>query len=61
MIAQVAGAVIGSLVLFVIARRSPGFDLAGGLASNGYGLHSLGQFTLSACAVTKVSLHSCSL
>ena len=55
-IAQLAGAVIGSLVLFVIARGSPGFDPVGGLASNGYGFHSPGQFTLSACALTEVVL-----
>jgi aquaporin Z len=55
-IAQVAGAVIGSLVLFVIASGSPGFDPASGLASNGYGFHSPGQFTLSACALTEVVL-----
>ena len=55
-IAQVAGAGIGSLVLLVIARGSPGFNPAVGLASNGYGFHSPGQFTLSACALTEVVL-----
>jgi aquaporin Z len=55
-VAQVAGAVIASLLLFAIASGSPGFDLAGGFASNGYGVHSPGLFTLGACVLTEVIL-----
>src|SRR5438105_11766054 len=35
-VAQVAGAIIGAAVLYEIASGKPGFDIAGGLASNGY-------------------------
>lgn len=42
-IAQVAGAILGALVLYVIASGAPGFDAsASGFASNGYGAHSPG-------------------
>ncbi len=34
----------------------PGFDLAGGFASNGYGVHSPGQFSVGACALIEVVL-----
>src|SRR3954452_10039867 len=36
-VAQVIGAIIGAGVLYLIASGKPGFDLAGGFASNGYG------------------------
>src|ERR1700722_9317772 len=36
-VAQVVGAIIGAAVLYVIAKGAPGFDLAKGFASNGYG------------------------
>src|SRR6187549_3948462 len=39
-IAQVIGGVIAAALLYFIASGKPGFDLAGGLASNGYGEHS---------------------
>lgn len=45
-VAQVVGAVVGAAVLYVIARGAPGFDLAGGFASNGYGEHSPGKYPL---------------
>lgn len=45
-IAQVIGAIVGAGVLYVIARGAPGFDLAGGFASNGYGDHSPGKYSL---------------
>src|SRR5215831_10033805 len=38
-VAQLGGAILASSVLFVIASGSPGFDLAAGFASNGYGAH----------------------
>ena len=41
-VAQVAGAVAGSAILFVIASGKAGFDLSAGFASNGYGEHSPG-------------------
>jgi aquaporin Z len=43
-LAQGAGAVVASTVLFAIASGSPGFDLAQGFAANGYGEHSPGKY-----------------
>lgn len=53
-VAQVAGAVAAAGVLFVIASGQAGFDLAGGFASNGYGAHSPGGYTLMAALVCEV-------
>ena len=53
-IAQVLGAVAGAAVLYVIASGGPGFDLAGGFASNGFGEHSPGGYTLTAALVTEI-------
>jgi aquaporin Z len=41
-------------VLFVIASGGPGFDLAGGFASNGYGDHSPGGYGLASALVCEV-------
>ena len=53
-IAQVLGAAAGAFILYTIASGKAGFDLAGGLASNGYGEHSPGGYTLGAGFVTEV-------
>ena len=53
-IAQVLGAVAGAGVLFVIASGKTGFNTAAGFASNGYGAHSPGGYTLTACLVTEI-------
>jgi aquaporin Z len=53
-IAQVLGGFAGALVLYVIASGQAGFDLSGGLASNGYGAHSPGGYSLSAGFVSEV-------
>ena len=53
-VAQVAGAILAGAVLFVIASGAPGFDLAGGFASNGYGDHSPGGYTMLAALVTEI-------
>ena len=53
-IAQVLGAIAGAFILYMIASGKAGFDLAGGLASNGYGEHSPGSYTLAAGFVTEV-------
>lgn len=55
-VAQVAGAIAGAGVLLVIASGAPGFDLAGGLASNGYAEHSPGKYSLVAGLVAEVVL-----
>lgn len=53
-VAQVVGAVAGAGVLYLIASGKAGFNLAGGLASNGYAEHSPGGYSLTAGFVTEV-------
>ena len=53
-IAQLVGAIAASALLYVIASGAPGFDLAKGFASNGYGPHSPGQYGLMACFLMEV-------
>ncbi len=54
-IAQVIGGVIAGGVLYVIATGQAGFDVVGsGFASNGYGEHSPGQYSMMAALVTEV-------
>lgn len=55
-VAQVAGAVAGAGVLYVVASGRVGFDLAGGFASNGYGAHSPGGYSLEAGFVIEAVL-----
>ena len=52
--AQVVGAIIAAAVLKFIASGQPGFDIAGGLASNGYADHSPGGYNLASGFVTEV-------
>ena len=52
-VAQVLGAILGAFVLYVIASGKPGFEV-GGFASNGYGEHSPGGYTLLAALVCEV-------
>jgi len=54
-IAQVVGAIAAAAVLFVIATGKAGFEV-GGFASNGYGPHSPGGYTLAAALVAEVVL-----
>lgn len=55
-IAQVLGAVAAAAVLFVIATGSASFDVHAGFASNGYGAHSPGGYSLLAGFVAEVVL-----
>ncbi len=55
-IAQVLGGMAGAGVLCVIASGKAGFDVSGGFASNGYGAHSPGGYSLTACLVAEVVL-----
>ncbi|MEO8526660.1 MAG: aquaporin Z [Caldimonas sp.] len=50
-VAQVAGAIAGAAVLYLIASGKAGFDLQGGFASNGYAEHSPGGYSLMAALV----------
>ena len=53
-IAQVFGAIVGAGVLYLIASGKADFSLAGGFASNGYGEHSPGKYSLFAGVVSEV-------
>jgi aquaporin Z len=53
-IAQVVGAIVAGGVLYVIASGQAGFSLAGGFASNGFGEHSPGGYSLTAALVTEI-------
>ncbi|GAB3523934.1 aquaporin Z [Photobacterium alginatilyticum] len=50
---QVLGAIFAAFVLYIIASGQAGFDLAGGLASNGYGDHSPGGYTMLSGFITE--------
>jgi aquaporin Z len=52
--AQVLGAIGGASVLYLIASGGPGFDLAGGFASNGFGEHSPGGYSLTSALITEI-------
>jgi aquaporin Z len=53
-IAQVLGAVVAGGVLYLIASGKPGFVLSAGFASNGYGAHSPGGYSLPAALITEL-------
>ena len=53
-LAQVAGGIAGAGVLYVIASGQDGFSLAGGFASNGFGEHSPGGYSMTAGLVTEL-------
>lgn len=55
-VAQVAGGITAAAILFVIASGKAGFTLASGFASNGYGAHSPGGYSLLACVVAEIVL-----
>lgn len=52
--AQVVGAIVAGGVLYVIASGQAGFDVSAGFASNGYGEHSPGGYTLTAALITEI-------
>jgi len=53
-VVQVLGAIAAGGVLFVIASGQTGFDASAGFASNGYGEHSPGGYSLLSGAVIEV-------
>ena len=53
-ISQVLGGIAGAGVLYLIASGQAGFDVNSGLASNGYGEHSPGGYSLLSGFVTEV-------
>ncbi len=55
-IAQVIGGVLGAGVLYVVASGASGFDLAGGFASNGFGAHSPGGYSMTSGLIAEIVL-----
>ena len=55
-VAQVAGAVAGAAVLYMIASGNPAFSLADGFATNGFGEHSPGGYGMAAALVCEMAL-----
>jgi aquaporin Z len=53
-IAQVLGGVAAGFVLLQIASGKAGFDVHAGFASNGYGEHSPGGYSLHAALITEI-------
>ncbi len=54
--AQVVGGITGAGVLYLIASGQAGFDVSAGFASNGFGDHSPGGYSLLSCLVLEVVL-----
>ncbi|MBN1625164.1 MAG: aquaporin Z [Deltaproteobacteria bacterium] len=53
-IAQVLGGIAAGAILYIIASGKAGFDASAGFASNGYGAHSPGGYSLTAALVTEI-------
>jgi len=53
-VAQVLGAIVAAGILYLIASGKAGFTLSAGFASNGYGAHSPGGYSLLAALITEV-------
>ncbi len=55
-VGQLAGAIAGAATLYLIASGKAGFDVTAGFASNGYGAHSPGGYSLGAGLVAEFVL-----
>jgi aquaporin Z len=55
-IVQVLGGILAAGVLYLIASGTAGFSLSGGFASNGYGAHSPGGYSLLSCLVCEITM-----
>ena len=53
-VAQLAGAIAGAGILYLIASGKTGFNVSAGFASNGYAEHSPGGYTLVAALVSEI-------
>jgi aquaporin Z len=53
-VAQVVGGIVAGGVLYLIATGKAGFDVSGGFASNGYGEHSPGGYSIQAALITEL-------
>ena len=55
-VSQVLGGILGAGVLYLIASGQAGFDVSAGFASNGFGEHSPGGYSMQAALVAEVVL-----
>ncbi|KAG1663442.1 Aquaporin Z [Nymphon striatum] len=53
-VAQVIGGLVAGAVLYMIASGQAGFDVTKGFATNGYGDHSPGKYSMMAVLITEV-------
>jgi aquaporin Z len=53
-VAQVFGAIVAGGVLYLIATGQSGFDVSAGFASNGYGEHSPGGYSMLSALITEI-------
>jgi len=53
-VAQVLGGIAGAAILFMIASGAAGFDVTAGFASNGFGEHSPGGYSMMTVVITEV-------
>jgi len=53
-VAQVLGGIVAGGTLYLIASGKPGFELSAGFASNGYGAHSPGGYSLLSALTTEI-------
>jgi aquaporin Z len=53
-LSQVFGGIVAAAVLYLIASGKAGFDASAGFASNGYGEHSPGGYSLVSCLITEI-------
>ncbi len=53
-LAQLAGAIVGAGILYVIASGKAGFNVDSGFAANGYDAHSPGGYSLTAALVVEL-------
>jgi aquaporin Z len=53
-LAQVAGGTAGAAILYIIASGQAGFDVTAGFASNGFGAHSPGGYSMMSALVTEI-------
>ena len=53
-VAQVAGGIVGAGILYLIASGQEGFSLASGFASNGFGEHSLGGYSMLSVMICEI-------
>ena len=53
-VSQVLGGLAGAGILYLVASGKAGFSLSGGFASNGYGAHSPGGYSLAAALICEI-------